>query len=110
MLICPLCGKYNSDDKRNCEACGAFLGQAERVSASPPPSGSMSANGSSASSEAFSGPLCPVCRRPNRATSAFCAHCGQRLRTGSGDPSYAMPHVASPIYTPGGPPTSPPVS
>ncbi|MDQ3707208.1 MAG: serine/threonine protein kinase [Chloroflexota bacterium] len=110
MLICPLCGKYNSDDKRNCEACGAFLGQAERVPASPPPSGSMSANGSSASSEALSGPLCPVCRRPNRATSAFCAHCGQRLRTGSGDPSYAMPHVAAPVYTPGGPPTSPPVS
>lgn len=111
MLICPLCGKYNSDDKRNCEACGTFLGQAERVSAAPLPPTAAQANGASGSSEAFSGPLCPVCRRSNRATSAFCAHCGHRLRTNGGDQSQAMPHVAAPPPSAmGGPTTSPPIS
>ncbi|HVF98230.1 MAG TPA: serine/threonine-protein kinase, partial [Chloroflexia bacterium] len=95
MLICPLCGKYNSDDKRNCEACGAFLGQAERVASAPAVAMPSASNGSPGIEGAFSGPMCPVCRRPNRATSAFCAHCGHRLRSNSGGPVYAMPHVGA---------------
>ncbi|HET6314538.1 MAG TPA: serine/threonine-protein kinase, partial [Chloroflexia bacterium] len=109
MLICPLCGKYNSDDKRNCEACGAFLGQAERVAA-PAPAVPAATNGSSGPEGAFSGPMCPVCRRPNRATSAFCAHCGHRLRSNSADPVYAMPHVAAPPSVAGGFPSAPAAS
>lgn len=103
MLICPVCGKVNPPDSRNCDVCGAPLAHAERV-----PSVQPSSPMNSGAAGPFSGPICPTCRRPNRSASVFCAHCGQRLRQNTGGQAYALPHVgAAPPDGRVAPPTAP---
>ncbi len=103
MLICPVCGKINPADSRNCDVCGAPLAHAEKA-----PSAQPVASKSASSSEPFSGPICPVCRRPNRSASVFCAHCGHRLRQNIAEQAYALPHVgAAPASPASAPPTTP---
>lgn len=103
MLICPVCGKVNPPDSRNCDVCGAPLAHAERV-----PSVQPSSPVNNGVEGPFSGPICPTCRRPNRSASVFCAHCGQRLRQNTGGQVYALPHVgAAPPDSRVAPPTAP---
>ncbi len=71
------------------------MGQAEKA---PAATAATPVFGSDGFSEPFSGPFCPVCRRPNRSVSVFCAHCGHRLKQtapAQGGHAYALPHVAA---------------
>src|SRR5690349_18300059 len=99
MRICPVCGKLNPEESRNCDVCGAPLHKVTAVS-DPLPRIDAAPNN-------MSGPICPVCRRGNRTASMFCAYCGYRLKPAGGDGGsvYALPKAgasASPV-----PPTAP---
>lgn len=95
MAICSVCGKLNPQESRNCDLCGAPLASADSH---------VNGNGAApnvalpaqASQEALSGPICPVCRRPNRSISVFCAFCGYRLKgnqPGNGIQPYVLPNA-----------------
>ncbi|MDQ6695609.1 MAG: protein kinase [Chloroflexota bacterium] len=71
MLFCPVCGKSNPGDARNCSFCGASLQGVAQASYSHPMPNPANVNAD--------GPVCPKCRRSNRQGSLFCAHCGYRL-------------------------------
>ena len=77
MRICPVCGKLNPEESRNCDVCGAPLHKVTAVS-DPLPRTDAAPNN-------MSGPICPVCRRGNRTASMFCAYCGYRLKPAGGD-------------------------
>src|SRR6266481_579582 len=98
MLICPVCGKLNAEGSSNCDLCGAPIATAERRHV-------PSAAGGAPAQEAVSGPVCPVCKRPNRAISVFCAFCGYRLNPAGGPQPYVLPNGNSDRPNPG--PTSP---
>jgi serine/threonine-protein kinase len=98
MLICPVCGKLNTEGSSNCDLCGAPVATAERRHV-------PSVAGGAPAQEAVSGPICPVCKRPNRAISAFCAFCGYRLNAAGGPQPYALPNGNTDRPNPG--PTSP---
>ena len=90
MAICSVCGKLNPPGSRNCDLCGAPIAGAELSNGQhiPRPGGHPELQ----PPEAFSGPICPVCGRPNRSISVFCAFCGYRLK-GNGAQPYALPNV-----------------
>ncbi len=48
----------------------------------------------------LSGPICPVCRRGNRAASVFCAFCGYRLKQPTGPQAYALPYAGAAAAAP----------
>src|SRR5919201_5234472 len=85
MLICPVCGKLNSEGSSNCDLCGAPVATAEQRA--PLPQAGQHAP------EGAGGPVCPVCKRTNRSISVFCAFCGYRLSTASGPQPYALPNT-----------------
>src|SRR3954451_15778884 len=104
MLICSVCGKLNPEGSRNCDLCGAPLAGADRQSAA-----AMPAPVENGASSGLSGPICPKCRRPNRAASVFCAFCGYRLQDSNGAQPYTLPgngHNPANSYSVGQHPTT----
>src|SRR4051794_3653868 len=104
MLICSVCGKLNPEGSRNCDLCGAPLAGADRQSAA-----AMPAPVENGASSGLSGPICPKCRRPNRAASVFCAFCGYRLQDSNVAQPYTLPgngHNPANSYSVGQHPTT----
>jgi serine/threonine-protein kinase len=100
MRICPVCGKLNPEESRNCDVCGAPLNMVTAVADPLPVTGPAPSN--------MSGPICPVCRRGNRSASVFCAYCGYRLKPAGGDGAslYALPKLGA-AHASVAPPTVP---
>jgi hypothetical protein len=90
--ICPQCGRLHTAGSSVCEFCGAPLIPAQGTGTNL--STATSLPQSAPLGVGSSGPMCPKCRRGNRAGAAFCTHCGYNL-AGSGSQPVAAMHTAT---------------
>lgn len=75
---CPDCGRYYTTDFSFCEFCGKATVALE-VSKTVAPSGGTASGMGSTRSAANAVGICPHCKEPVKAGSAFCGKCGKRI-------------------------------